>query len=48
MTGARRIGKDVEGSSHGITLRYYLSICLEGLRKTMKTLVRIASLWAEI
>jgi hypothetical protein len=29
-------------------LRYYPSICLEGLRKTMKNSVRIASLHAKI
>jgi hypothetical protein len=29
-------------------LRYYPGIALEGQRKTTKTSVRIASLWAEI
>jgi hypothetical protein len=32
------IGKDLEGSGHDLILRYYPGICLEGLRKTMKTL----------
>jgi hypothetical protein len=32
------IGKDVEGSGHGLILRYCLGICLEGLRKTTKNL----------
>jgi hypothetical protein len=35
-------------SGCGIILRYYPTICLEGLRKTTKTSVRIAVLWAEI
>jgi hypothetical protein len=26
----------VEGSGHGLMLRYYPGICIEGLRKTMK------------
>jgi hypothetical protein len=30
-----------------LNLRYYPSICLEGLRKTTKTSARIASLWAK-
>jgi hypothetical protein len=30
--------KDVEGTGHGPILRYYLSICLEGLRKTAKNI----------
>jgi hypothetical protein len=30
------------GSSHGLTLWYYPSICPEGLSKTMKTSIRIA------
>jgi hypothetical protein len=32
------IGKNVEKSGHGLILRYYTSICLEGLGKTLKTL----------
>jgi hypothetical protein len=32
------LGKDSEGSGNGLILRYYPSICLEGLRKTMKNL----------
>jgi hypothetical protein len=31
-------GKDVEGSDHGLILRYYPVIYLEGLRKTTKNL----------
>jgi hypothetical protein len=31
-----------------LNLRYYSGICLEGLRKTTKTSVRIAGLHAEI
>jgi hypothetical protein len=31
-------GKDVQVSSHGLILRYYPGICLEELRKTMKSL----------
>jgi hypothetical protein len=38
VTGEWWIGKDVEGSDHGLILRYYPSICLEVLRKTMKEL----------
>jgi hypothetical protein len=34
----RLIGKDFVGSGRGITLRYYLGILLDGLRKTTKTL----------
>jgi hypothetical protein len=29
-------------------LRYYPSVCLEELRKTMKTSVKIPSVWAKI
>jgi hypothetical protein len=29
-------GKDLEGSDHGLILRYYPSICPEGLRKHMQ------------
>jgi hypothetical protein len=32
----------VAGRGHGLILRYYPSNCLEGLRKTTKTSVRIA------
>jgi hypothetical protein len=37
----------LEGSGHGVILRYYLAIFLEGLRETTKNL-RIAGLPAEI
>jgi hypothetical protein len=30
------IGKDVEGTGHGLILTYYPGICLEGLRKPTK------------
>jgi hypothetical protein len=42
------IENDMEGSCRGLTVRYYPSICLKGLRKTTKNSVRIACLWAEI
>jgi hypothetical protein len=32
------MGKDVEGSGHGLILRYYPGLCLEGLRKTTRNL----------
>jgi hypothetical protein len=41
-------GKDFEGSGHGLILRYYPGIRLEGQRKTMKIYVRIAGVRAEI
>jgi hypothetical protein len=31
-------GKNMEGSGHGLILRYYPGIHLEGLRKAMKNL----------
>jgi hypothetical protein len=41
------IRKNVEGSGGGLILKHYPGICLEGLRKTTKTSVRIAGLRAE-
>jgi hypothetical protein len=41
------IGKDLKGSDHGITVRYYLSICLERLKKSHEKHVKIASLCTE-
>jgi hypothetical protein len=41
------IEKELEGSSHGLILRYYLSICPEGLRKNHENL-RLAVLWTKI
>jgi hypothetical protein len=35
------IKKDLVRSGHGLILRYYLGICLEGRRKTPKTSIRI-------
>jgi hypothetical protein len=32
------IGKDLVGRGHGLIIRYYPGICLEGQRKTMKNL----------
>jgi hypothetical protein len=40
--------KDVEGRGGGLILRYNSGICLEGLRQTTKTSVRISGLRAEI
>jgi hypothetical protein len=37
-----------ECGKEGPNLRHYSGICFEGLRKTMKASVRIASLWADI
>jgi hypothetical protein len=42
------IGKVVEANGHGLILKYYTRICLEGLRKTTKILVRKIGLWAYI
>jgi hypothetical protein len=39
--------KDMEGSGHDLTLRYYPGISLEGLRKTTRNL-SVAGLWADI
>jgi hypothetical protein len=39
---------DLEGSGRGLTLSYYSSICLDGLRQSRKTSDREASLRAEI
>jgi hypothetical protein len=39
---------ELEGNIRGLILRYYPSNFLKGLRKTTKTLIRIASLWANI
>jgi hypothetical protein len=44
----RRIGKDVEGNSRSLILRFCPGIYLEGLTKSTKTSVRIAGLRAEI
>jgi hypothetical protein len=38
----------LEENGHGLILRYYPYICLEKLRKTKKTSVRIAGLLLEI
>jgi hypothetical protein len=44
-----RTVKGLEESCHGLIWRYFLpGICLEGLRKTMKTSVRTACLQADI
>jgi hypothetical protein len=43
-----RTGKNLEGSSFDPILRYFPSICLQRLRKTTKTSVRIAGLQAKI
>jgi hypothetical protein len=40
--------KKIVGSSCGLILRYYPSICLEGLRKSQNTYIRIAGLQANI
>jgi hypothetical protein len=40
--------ENLEANGHGLILRYYPGIHLEGLRKTMETSVRIAGLQAEI
>jgi hypothetical protein len=37
----------VEGSGYGLILKYYPSICLEGLRKITITSFRIASQWGQ-
>jgi hypothetical protein len=37
----------MNGSNRGIILRYYLGICMEGLKKPRKTSFRIACLQAE-
>jgi hypothetical protein len=41
------IGKEMEGSSCGLNLRYYPGICAEGLRITTKNLNQKAGLRAE-
>jgi hypothetical protein len=38
--------KDMEGSGRRLFLMQYPDIYLEGLRKTIKTSVRIAGLWS--
>jgi hypothetical protein len=38
----------MKGSGHGLILRYYPSIRLEGLSKTTKTSPITADLWAKI
>jgi hypothetical protein len=43
-----RIGKDVDESGRDLILRYYRSICLEGVRKPIETPVRTAGLRAEM
>jgi hypothetical protein len=48
MTGKSRTGKDVEGSVHGLFLRYYPRIFLRLWEKPWKTSERIAGLQAEI
>jgi hypothetical protein len=37
MRDERLIAKDVEGSGRDTVLMHYTGICVEGLRKTMKT-----------
>jgi hypothetical protein len=42
------IGKDVEGSVHGLISRYYPSICLEKRKKTTKNLSQDSCLRVDI
>jgi hypothetical protein len=39
------IGRDLVESGHGLILRYYSGICLEGLRKTTNISSKIAGRW---
>jgi hypothetical protein len=38
----RRIGKDVKGNGGSLILKYYSTICLQGLRKTTKNISHVS------
>lgn len=40
--------QDVEGRDHGLVLRYYFSIYLEGIRKSFTILCWISGFWTRI
>jgi hypothetical protein len=41
------MGKEAEGSGHGLIFNYYPSICLKALQKTTKSLMTVG-LWTKI
>jgi hypothetical protein len=43
-----KLKERVWGSGRGLLLQYYLSICMDGVRKTAKASAKIAGLLAEV